>query len=64
VLEAAGTPSYVTADHDLHQRVAATAREKLGEKAWAAAWDEGRAMGFEEAVVYALGKDEALPVGS
>jgi hypothetical protein len=64
VLEAAGTPSYVTADHDLHQRVAAAAREKLGEKAWAAAWDEGRAMGFEEAVAYALGKDEALPVGS
>jgi hypothetical protein len=27
-------------------------------------WDEGWAMGFEEAVEYALGEDEALPVRS
>jgi hypothetical protein len=63
LLEAAGTPIYVTADHDLHQRVESAAREKLGEKQWTAAWDEGRAMGFEEAVAYTLGKDEALPPG-
>jgi hypothetical protein len=28
-----------------------------------AAWDEGWAMGFEEAVAHTLGKDEALPPG-
>ncbi len=64
LLEAAGVPVYVTADHDLHQRVASAARENLGEKAWTMAWDEGWAMGFEEAVEYALGEDEALPVRS
>jgi predicted ATPase/transcriptional regulator with XRE-family HTH domain len=63
LLEAAGVPVYVTTDHDLHQRVASATRERLGEQAWDVARDEGRAMGFEEAVVYALGKDEALPIG-
>ncbi len=55
LLEAAGVPIYVTADHDLHRRVASAAHEKLGEKVWTAAWDEGRAMNMEEAVEYALG---------
>ena len=60
-MEAAGIPLYVaTVDHDLHQRAASAAHEKLGEKAWIAAWDEGRAMNMEEAVEYALGEDEAL----
>jgi hypothetical protein len=43
--------------------VTSATRERLGEQAWTVAHDEGRAMGFEEAVAYALGKDEALPVG-
>jgi hypothetical protein len=64
LLEAAGVPVYVTTDHDLHQRVRSATHEKLGEKAWTAAWDEGRAMNMEEAVEYALGEDEALPVES
>ena len=56
LLETAGLPIYVTTDHDLHQRVASAAREKLGERAWTAAHDEGRAMGFGQAVEYALGR--------
>ncbi len=60
LLETTGLPIYVTADHDLYQRVAYAARELLGERAWTAAHDEGRAMGFEEAVAYALErKDDA-----
>jgi predicted ATPase/transcriptional regulator with XRE-family HTH domain len=62
LLEAAGVPAYVTADHDLHQRAASAARERLGEEAWTAAWDEGRAMSFDRAVAYALEPDdEASP---
>ena len=61
LLEAAGVPAYVTADHDLHQRAADAARERLGDRSWTEAHNEGRAMGFEEAVAYALGKEEAPP---
>jgi hypothetical protein len=39
--------------------VAAATRERLGDQAWTAAHDEGRAMGFEEAVSYALGETAA-----
>ena len=60
LLETAGLPIYITTDHDLHQREASAARELLGEQAWTAAHDEGRAMNFEEAVEYALDEDEAL----
>jgi predicted ATPase/DNA-binding XRE family transcriptional regulator/Tfp pilus assembly protein PilF len=58
LLETTGLPIYVTTDHDLHQRVASAARESLGERAWAAARDEGRAMAFDEAVAYALSAAE------
>jgi hypothetical protein len=61
LLEAAGTHLYAQMDHELRQRVADAAREQLGERAWTAARDEGRAMSFEEAVAYARGGDEALP---
>ena len=61
LLEAAGIPLYVWADHDLHQRAASAAREALGEQEWSEAYDEGLAMSFEEAVAYALGEDEARP---
>jgi tetratricopeptide (TPR) repeat protein len=61
LLEAAGIPLYAQVDLELYQRVADTARDELGEQAWTAAWDEGRAMSFEEAVAYARGGDEALP---
>ena len=61
LLETAGIPLYAQVDPELYQRVADAAREQLGEQAWAAAWDEGRAMSFEEAVAYAREGDEALP---
>jgi non-specific serine/threonine protein kinase len=39
-------------------RYLADAREQLDEAAFQAAWEEGRAMSLEEAVGYALGRDE------
>jgi ATP/maltotriose-dependent transcriptional regulator MalT len=61
LLETAGIPLYAQVDLQLHQRAADAAREQLGERAWAEAWEEGRAMSFEEAVAYAREGDEALP---
>jgi tetratricopeptide (TPR) repeat protein len=61
LLETAGIPLYAQVDRELQQHVAAAARERLGEQAWTAAWEEGRAMSFEEAVAYARDGDEALP---
>jgi predicted ATPase/DNA-binding XRE family transcriptional regulator len=63
LLEAAGLPIYVTADHDLYQRVASAARERLGERAWTVARDEGRAMTFEEAVAHALERKDDVTGG-
>jgi hypothetical protein len=54
LLEAAAVPLYAWADHELHQRAADGTRERLGERGWTAAQDEGRAMTFEQAVEYAL----------
>jgi hypothetical protein len=48
-------------DHELYQRVADSAREQLGERAWTEARREGRAMSFEEAVAYVREGEEALP---
>jgi LmbE family N-acetylglucosaminyl deacetylase len=53
LLETAGIPLYAQVDLELHLRAADAAREQLGERAWAEAWEEGRAMSFEEAVAYA-----------
>jgi predicted ATPase/DNA-binding XRE family transcriptional regulator len=61
LLESAGIPLYAQVDRELQQRVSDAARERLGERAWAAAWEEGRAMSFDEAVAYARDGDEALP---
>jgi non-specific serine/threonine protein kinase len=61
LLEATGTFLYAHMDHELHQRVADAARERLGEQAWTEARVEGRAMSFEEAVAYALEGEGALP---
>jgi tetratricopeptide (TPR) repeat protein len=61
LLEAAGTHLYAQMDHELYQRVADAARERLGEQAWAAARDEGRVMAFEEAVAYACEDEEVVP---
>jgi len=42
----------------LHEPQLAAARSRLGEAAWEAAFTEGKAMTFEEAVEYALSKEE------
>ena len=62
LLEAAGLILYLHArDGETHQRAADAARERLGEEAWTAAWNEGRAMSFEEAVEYALEGQKPAP---
>ena len=48
-------------DRSLRERTAAAARQDLGEPGFEEAWDQGRAMGFERAVEYALGGDGAPP---
>jgi hypothetical protein len=62
LLEATGTFLYAHMDHELHQRVAGAARERLGERSWNTARDEERAMSFEEAVAYTL-EDEGAASG-
>jgi hypothetical protein len=47
---------------DLHRHAASVAREELGKRAWTEAYGEGRAMGFEESVAYALGEGAVPPV--
>ncbi|MGH2369353.1 MAG: ATP-binding protein, partial [Chloroflexota bacterium] len=44
-----------------HQRGAAAARAILGEEAFAAAWEAGRALPLEQAVAYALAVEEPAP---
>src|SRR5205814_5780325 len=44
-----------------HEQNADAARAALGEAAFAAAWTEGRALGLEEAVRYALAPEEPTP---
>jgi predicted ATPase/transcriptional regulator with XRE-family HTH domain len=61
LLEATGTYLYAHMDHELHQRVADAARERLGEQAWTEAYNEGREMAFDEAVAYAFEQDEETP---
>jgi hypothetical protein len=61
LLEAAGGHLYALMDQELRQRAAEAARERLGERTWSAALDEGHAMSFEEAVAYARDGDKDLP---
>ena len=60
--EALGTKitPFVRSLSDYEARVA-VARSQLGEEAFAAAWEEGRTMGFEQAIGYALGPDASTP---
>ena len=60
LLEAAGLVSYYHASDELRRYAASAARERLGERAWTEAHGEGRAMGFGEAVAYALGEDTTV----
>ena len=61
LLEAAGLVTYAHVSGELQGRVAEATRERLKEEAWTAAHDEGRSMGFEEAVSYALHKNGVPP---
>jgi predicted ATPase/DNA-binding XRE family transcriptional regulator len=52
--------NYYQPDRSLYEHTAGNVRARLGEAAFEEAWDEGRAMDFEEAVAYALDrKDDA-----
>jgi hypothetical protein len=65
LLETAGIHQvYAQMDHELHQRVVDAVRERLGERAWKEARDEGRAMSFEEAVAYVREGGESLPTAT
>jgi predicted ATPase/DNA-binding SARP family transcriptional activator len=50
---------------DYYARYKAAGRAQVGEEAWARAWQEGRAMSLEQALVYALqgGADPLVPAG-
>jgi predicted ATPase/DNA-binding CsgD family transcriptional regulator len=60
-MEEAGAPvyNYYAPDRVLYERIVAAARSRLGEAAWNAGWDEGRAMTPEQAVRYALEQESA-----
>ena len=45
----------------MQQKATNAAHGQLGERAWEAAHDAGRAMTFEEAVAYALGREVPPP---
>lgn len=47
---------------DFHERYLSLARARMEDRAWAAAWSQGRGMGFDEAVAHALGGDAAQSV--
>jgi predicted ATPase/class 3 adenylate cyclase len=53
--EAAGYQQ-ATRTRALREPYFTVARARTGEKAWTAAWEEGRSMNFEEAIAYALEK--------
>jgi hypothetical protein len=48
-------------DQELHGRVADAARERFGERTWEEAWNEGRAMSFEEAVAFVFDGEDPAP---
>jgi non-specific serine/threonine protein kinase len=60
--EVIGAPSE-PGDSVLHEPYLTAARYRLDEAAWETAWAEGRAMGLEEVIEYAL-SDEELPASS
>jgi hypothetical protein len=65
LLEAAGIHQlYAQMDHELHQRVVDAVRERLGDRAWKEARDEGHAMSFEEVVAYVREGGESLPTAT
>jgi predicted ATPase/DNA-binding XRE family transcriptional regulator len=61
--EAVGVPVYLYYEphRSRYERTVSAVRSQLGEEAFEAAWAEGRAMTFEQAVAYALEDDAASP---
>jgi hypothetical protein len=57
--EATGATIQFEPNRILHERQVAMAREQLDAAAFAAAWEEGRAMTVQRAVAYALEEDTA-----
>ncbi len=60
--EATGATIQFEPDRILHEQQFAAARAQLDPATFAAAWEEGRAMGLEQAVAYPL-EGEATAVG-
>jgi tetratricopeptide (TPR) repeat protein len=62
--EELGTP-VPPPDRAEYERAVAAARAALGDEAFAAAWAEGRAMSWQQAIAYALGEEDApeVPTG-
>lgn len=63
LLEEVGAPvyNYYLPDRSLYDKTRAAVRSELGEESFEEARNEGRELGFERAVVYALEKDAAAP---
>jgi predicted ATPase/transcriptional regulator with XRE-family HTH domain len=63
LLQAVEAPvyDYYKPNRSLYERTKAVVRSRLGESAFEEAWEQGRAMTFEQAVEYALKGTEALP---
>ena len=61
--EAVGVPVYIyyEPDRSLYEHTVAEVRSQMGAEAFEAARAQGRALTFKQAVVYALGEDEASP---
>ena len=63
LLEEVGAPvyNYYLPDRSLYDKTRTAVRSGLGEESFEEARNEGREMGFERAVAYALGGDAAAP---
>ena len=59
--ERTGSAVQLAAWRELHERHLVTLRRELDADELTAAWAEGRAMTFEQAVEYALEREEASP---
>jgi len=56
--------NYYMPDRALYERTLAAARAQLDEAAWAAAWEEGRAMTAEQAVEHTVAEEIPEPTAS
>jgi len=59
--DALGRAALGPAEREFYGSYLTATRAQLDEKAWEAAWTEGRAMPLEEAIAYALSEEEQAP---